>query len=38
MHVSTAYSNCTRSDIEEKFYEPKITGKMERSPEDNLRL
>ncbi|OXU23344.1 hypothetical protein TSAR_015220 [Trichomalopsis sarcophagae] len=26
IHVSTAYSNCIRGDINEKFYEPPITG------------
>ncbi|XP_012270707.1 fatty acyl-CoA reductase wat-like [Orussus abietinus] len=26
VHVSTAYSNCNRRDIDEKFYEPPITG------------
>ncbi|XP_066584285.1 fatty acyl-CoA reductase wat-like [Prorops nasuta] len=26
IHVSTAYSNCNRKDVDEKFYKPPITG------------
>ncbi|KAJ8688431.1 hypothetical protein QAD02_024226 [Eretmocerus hayati] len=26
IHVSTAYSNCNRMDIDEKFYEPPLSG------------
>lgn len=26
VHVSTAYANCTRRDIDEKFYKTQITG------------
>lgn len=27
LHVSTAFSNCDRRDIDEKFYDPPITGR-----------
>lgn len=26
VHVSTAYANCNRTDIEEKFYKPPLSG------------
>lgn len=26
MHVSTAYANCNRPDIDEKIYQPKFSG------------
>lgn len=41
MHVSTAYSNCNRREIDEKFYEPPMTGDdilqlVESLPENKL--
>jgi hypothetical protein len=27
MYVSTAYSNCVINEIDEKFYDPPMTGK-----------
>lgn len=43
VHVSTAYSNCPRSEIEERFYPPPMTAKqilelVELLPEDKLDL
>lgn len=42
MHVSTAYSNCPRKMIEEKVYEPPISGSelielTETSTDENLK-
>jgi fatty acyl-CoA reductase len=36
VHVSTAYSHCSLSDIDEEFYDPPITGDKIISVVENL--